>query len=154
MLLKRWHDRTFYVGGEPLTLKLKALSFGGSADFLRKLMAASKAAEEAKKDPANLETMFTTIDAAWAKDVFTKSVRLSGSLEVDEGVTITTGAELFEEATPGLVIAVLFQLQKLALVTEAEGKASSSPSTSEPAGTSDAGGSPATSTVPADGPTP
>jgi hypothetical protein len=152
-MLKRWHEKTFHQAGDPLALKLKALSFLEGPDFLRRMMGVARAAAAAQKD-GGIESIFTALDPEWVKGVFTKSVRPVSPIETEEGGKIETGEALFEVVSPGIAVAILFELQKLAMLTEAEGKASSSPSTSEPAGMSGAGGSPATSTGSGDGPTP
>lgn len=153
MLLKRWHEKTFHQGGQPLALKLKALSFSESPEFLRKLMAVSRAAQAAQKD-GSVESIFTALDPEWVKAVFTKWVRPTAPIELEDGGKVETGEALFDVVSPGVAAAVLFEIQKLAMLTEAEGKGSSSPSTSEPAGMSGAGASPATSIESGDGPTP
>jgi hypothetical protein len=153
-MLKRWHEKTFHQAGQPLAVKLKALSFSEGPEYLRKMMAVSRAAQAAQKDAASVESIFTALDPEWVKSVFTRWVRPVAPIEIEEGAAIETGEALFEVVSPGIAVAVLFEIQKLAMLTEAEGKASSSPSTSEPAGMSGAGGSPATSTGSGDGPTP
>ena len=152
-MLKRWHEKTFHQAGDPLALKLKALSFAEGPEFLRKMMAVSRAAQAAQKD-GGVESIFTALDSEWVKSVFVKSVRPVAPIETEEGGKIETGEALYEVVSPGIAVAILFELQKLSMMTEAEGKASSSPSTSEPAGMSGAGDSPATSTGSGDGPTP
>jgi len=152
-MLKRWHEKTFHQAGDALALKLKALSFAEGPEFLRKMMAVSRAAQAAQKD-GGVESIFTALDPEWVKSVFVKSVRPVAAIEIEEGGKIETGEALYEVVSPGIAVAILFELQKLAMLTEAEGKASSSPSTSEPAGMSGAGDSPATSTGSGDGPTP
>ena len=153
-MLKLWYEETFYQAGQPLALKLKAPLFSDGPEFLRKMTAVSRAVGVARNDPESSDSIFTALDPEWVKGLFAKWVRPVAPIEVEGEAAIESGEGLFGVVSSGVVVQVLFKLQKLALLTEAEGKASSSPSTSEPAGTSGAGGSPATSTENGDGPTP
>ena len=147
MLLKRWHESEFHLAEQPIRLKLKALSFEEAPPFLRKM----KEHGDKARDDGNSEDIFTTLDVAFVLDCFERYVKPVGELEDEEKGKIASGRDVFAIANPGLVVSVLARLERLAILTAPAGKASSSPSTSEPAG-SDASDSPAMSTEPADGP--
>lgn len=168
-LLKRWEEHTFHLLGQEIRLKVKAPHFSEEGQFNRNLMAwgrtaaKAKAAFEAAKEGGTVpaaedsDALFGSIDPEWAAGVFEKCVRPTEPIGLDgeDGAPpITTGRELFDVANGALVMEVLGKVGELSRLGAAEGKASSSPSTSEPAGTSDGGDSPATSIEPADGPTP
>lgn len=148
-LLKRWHESEFFLAGQPLRLRLKALSFEEAPPFLRKMQEhGAKARTDEGAD------VFETLGADFVRDTFERYVKPAEELQDEEGGKITSGRDVFSIANPGLAVAVLARLERLAVLTQPEGKASSSPSTSGPAGMKDDGASPATSTGPADGLTP
>ncbi len=162
-LLKRWEEGTFDLLGQKIRLKVKAPLFDEAPDFLRKMMVFGRAgfkaqhaeAGDVEAQASGADSMFASLDPKWVRDVFTKCVRPSEAILVDDepdAKPIQTGADVYEIANASLVLDVLAKVQELVMLGAAEGKASSSPSTSAAGtGTTDAGGSPVTSTEPGDG---
>ncbi len=146
-MFTRWPGFTVYLAGQPIPLRLKALHFSESADFIRKVEEHNRRTLEGKADFA--ESFPVEDIKVW----FSRWVRVEGKVLVDEQ-EITTGEQLYEVATFGVVHAVIGQLYDFARLSTAAGKASSSPSTSGPARETSGGDSPASSTEPGDGPTP
>jgi hypothetical protein len=138
-VLKTWIEKTFHFAEQPLELKLKVLSYAEAPPFLKQMDVFRK---------GSYDEAFEKLDSAFAGEVFKKWVRLQSPVELDDGGRIETGQALFQIANPGLVWDVLGELYKLASLTVAEGKASSSPSTSSAETVSGvaASDSPATST--------
>jgi hypothetical protein len=168
-LLKRWEEHTFHLLGQPIQLKVKAPHFAEEGEFNKRLMAwgrtatkardAFKAAKDGGTVPSSedADALFSSIDPQWAEGVFEKCVRVVDPIQLEDepdASPITTGKDLFEVANGALVMEVLSKVGEQARLGVAEGKASSSPSTSGLAGMSDAGASPATSIESGDGPTP
>jgi len=165
-LLKRWEEGTFDLLGQQIRLKVKAPLFDEAPDFLRKMTAFGRTAgkaqlamtEGAEALANGADNMFAALDAKWVRDVFTKCVRLAEAIliEDEEGAKpIQTGADLYEIANAALVLQVLAAVQRLVMLGADEGKAFSSPSTSDAGtGMTDAGVSPATNTGPGDGTAP
>ncbi len=165
-LLKRWEESDFELLGQRIRLKVKAPLFDEAPEFLRKMTAFGRSAVKARDATAGdveaqasgADSMFASLDAKWVQDVFTKCVRPSEPILVEDepdAKPIQTGADLYEVANAALVLQVLAKVQELVMLGAAEGKASSSPSTSAAGtGMTDAGGSPATSTEPGDGTAP
>lgn len=147
-LLKRWHESEFFLAGQPLRLKLKALSFAEAPAFLRTM---SDYAKKRNADPST--DLFEALSADFVRESFEAYVKpADADLTDEDGGRIESGRDVFKIANPGLAVAVLARLEDLSILTAVTGKDSSSPSTSEPAGTPSASDSPATSTEPADGP--
>jgi hypothetical protein len=164
-LLKRWEAATFHLFGQEIRAEVKAPSFADEPEFNRRMLAFAGKAKGARAALAALqsgaevpeesyEALFNAIDPAWAGDVFAKCFRLREpvQLEGEEGAPIATGAGLFEVANGPFVMEVLNKVAEMSRLGAAEGKASSSPSTSEPAGKIVDGASPAMSTGNGDGP--
>lgn len=111
-----------------------------------KMLAVSRQAEAAERFCEAIPTDFMT----W---VWRDCVRSVGGI-ADEDGPVTTGERLAELADQRMVLWLLIRLQSHAALTSHEGKASSSPSTSDSEGQTPNGGngaSPATSTRPVDG---
>jgi len=145
--LVMWIEKTFYLAEQPLVLKLKIPSFVDSPEFAQRM--------EKVKTMGPEGDIFALLSGEWCEGVFSKWVRPKSPIETEDG-TITTGKELFGIVNVGLVFDVLAELRRLVALTEAEGKASASPST-PPVGAaraSDGSSSPAPSTGPVAGPTP
>ncbi len=129
-VLKQWSDQKFKVWGEDLVLRLKALSSVESPDLLTNVDRVGAVARGEVKG----QTLYKGhLGEDWVKKAFEDYVRpvdveVEG-MERGEQKKITSGAELFEIATPGLVMNVLLRLQELAVLTEEQGKDSGSPST-------------------------
>jgi hypothetical protein len=168
-LLKRWEEHTFHLLGQPIRLKVKAPHFSEEGEFNKRLMAWGRTAAKAREafkiakeggtvpSTEDADALFSSLDPTWAAGVFESCVRVVEPIQLEDepdAPPITTGKELFEIANGALVMEVLGKVGEQARLGLPAGKASSSPSTSEPAGVSDAGASPATSTESADGPTP
>jgi hypothetical protein len=164
-LLKRWEDATVHLFGQEIRIRVKAPSFSAEPEFNRRMVEFGMKAKPARAALAALasgeelpagtyEALFDTIDQKWAASIFEGCVRVPEpiSLEGEEEAPITDGAGLFAVANGALVMEVLNKVSEMSRLGAAEGKASSSPSTSGPAGKTDAGASPAMSTVTADGP--
>jgi len=163
-LLKRWEAATFHLFGHEIRAEVKAPSFSDEPEFNRRMMgigakaaparAALAAIESGQEVPAEVyEALFSAADPKWSAEVFAKCVRVPDpiTLEGEEGEPITSGAGLFEIANGALVMEVLNKVSEMSRLGAAEGKASSSPSTSGPAGTTSDGGSPVTRTETVDG---
>jgi hypothetical protein len=163
-LLKRWEESTFELLGQSIRLKVKAPLFDEAPEFLRKMIAFGRAgvkastAEGVDAQASGADSMFASLDAKWVRSVFAGCIRPSEPILVEDepdAKPIQTGAELYEIANAALVLQVLAKVQELVMLGAAEGKASSSPSTSAVGtGMMDAGGSPVTSTGPEDGTAP
>ncbi len=162
-LLKRWEEGTFDLLGQKIRLKIKAPLFDEAPDFLRKMTVFGRAglkaqqAEGVDAQASGADSMFASLDPKWVKDVFAKCVRPSEPILIDDepdAKPIQTGADVYEIANAALVLDVLAKVQELVMLGAAEGKASSSPSTSAAGtGTTVDGGSPVTNIEPEDGPT-
>lgn len=114
-------------------------------DELRELMPDPVASreQEAEQEAAFAEYM-DSLDAEWLAGVFARYVNNVAGLEID-GEPVRTGEALLAVADGPLIFFVIETVRELAGLSESEKKASSSPSTSEPAAGMDAGESPATS---------
>lgn len=162
-MLKRWEERTFYLLGQEIRLKIKAPSFDEAPAFMKKMAEFGVAAKEGKAayDAGNAAAgadLFSLIDPAFARGLFEKNVKPVAETfaEDDDGEpkAIVTGLDVYGIANSVLVLSVLSAVQSLAVLSEPEGKGSGSPSTSAP-GTGPgtiAGISPVMSIAPADGP--
>ncbi len=163
-LLKRWEAATFYLFGQEIRVEVKAPSFADEPEFNRRMMQFGAKAAPAKEalialkegrelSPEVYETLFSAVDPKWAATIFEKCLRLPEpvTLEGEDGTPITTGTGLLEIANGSFVMDVLNKVAERARLGAAEGKASSSPSTSGPAGTTSDGGSPVTRTETVDG---
>lgn len=157
-ILKRWERRTFLIGDLEIAVKLKCLRDKESPEFLEELNKLSGAAL-AKDELGNPDIAgylrARKVGGSFVKDTFTKFVKdpvavgAEGDEEVldEDGKRIDTGAHLYEEASPGLVNAVLFALQELCTLGGPQGKGSASGSTSaSPESKAPDSSSPATST--------
>jgi hypothetical protein len=144
-LLKTWLPVTVYLAGQPIALKLKAIPFGEFSEFYRRIDAYNRLALEGKA-----LDVFEAFTPTELRDWFGRWVRIDGDLEFD-GERIITGDDLLRIATLGIVREVIGKLLDFGRLSEAEGKGSSSPSTSEPARATSDGDSPATSIESADG---
>jgi hypothetical protein len=147
-LLKTWLPVTVYLAGQPIPIKLRALRFGEAAEFTRQVEAHNRQVLDGKGD------LWETFKPDEIRQLFARNVRLPSPVPVEDGEPIATGEQLFDVATLGVVRAVIGKLYDFSRLSDPEGKASSSPSTSGPARVADAGGSPATSTEPGDGTAP
>lgn len=153
-IIARWHDRDFILAGQPLKLKLKAVSHEEAPEFLKAMIAFANESKKARIDGV-ISDPFAHLDPKFAGECFQKWVRPAEEIEDEDGRQITTGLDVYGLVNSGVAFAVLIELQNLAILTATEGKASSSPSTSAAGtGTTDAGGSPVTSTGPGDGTAP
>jgi hypothetical protein len=163
-LLKRWEAATFHLLGQEIRLEVRAPHFSEEGEFNRRMMAVglkarpAQAALEALRAgqeiaPDALDALFASVDPKWAAGIFAKYVRLPEPVVFDGEEPVTTGAALFDVANGALVQEVLQKVGEMSRLGAAEGKVSSSPSTSGPAGTMADGASPVTSTGSADGPT-
>jgi len=163
-LLKRWEAATFHLFGHEIRAEVKAPSFADEPEFNRNMVSFGMKAKPARAVLAAMATgeeipaeayegLFNTIDPKWAGSIFAKCIRLPEPimLEGEDGSPITTGAGLFEIANGTLVMEVLNKVAEMSRLGAAEGKASSSPSTSGPAGTTSDGDSPAKLTETVDG---
>jgi hypothetical protein len=112
-----------------------------------------KEAQEMQRRDADAQGAFFE---AFPEDVlrrtFERGVR-KVSMTVD-GRAITDSREMYENADEGLTIAVINKLERMCSLSESEGKASSSLSTSDAAPTAGNGDSPANSTESEGGPKP
>ncbi len=163
-LLKPWEERTFPFLGQEIRLKIKAPSYDEAPDFLKRMAEYGMAAVEAKKarvagDPTAGVGLFSHFDPAFVKATFEKCVKPAADQFVEgsdgESKPLVTGLDVYQIANSVLVLSVLNDVQSRAMLSDAEGKGSSSPSTSGVGtgeGVPDAGDSPATFTVTADGP--
>lgn len=162
-LLKRWEESTFDLLGQTIRLKIKAPLFDEAPDFLRMMTAFGRSAvraqgtaeDDLEGKASGVDSMFGSLDPKWVRGVFSTCVRPAEPILVEDEPDekpIQTGADLYEVANAALVLQVLAKVQDLVMLGAAEGKASSSPSTSAAGtGMTDDGGSPATITGPADG---
>ncbi len=155
-IIARWHEREFFLAGQPLKLKLKALSHEEAPEFIKRMMGFIGEARKARdaNNVGSLYDPFASLDPEFARACFEKWVRPAEQLEDEDHVAITTGLDVYGLANSGMALSVLTALQEYAVLTEKEGKAFSSPSTSGAGtGTTGAGSSPAISTGPEGGPT-
>lgn len=141
---------TFHMAGRPLVLRLTVPSHQDAGPFLAavgKMRAAAAA--------GNFGEMHEALTPAFVADVFARWVAPAEPIRTKRGGTITTGAELYAIASPGLVMAVVGKLMNLASLTGADAKASGSPSTSDSVASGPASSdSPAPTTEPEGGPSP
>lgn len=152
-LFSRWQEHVFTIAGQDVRLSLKAISPLESVAFMATMARVRKHyfAEATEADAAELDKI---LYPDFARETFERFVKPAEALEDDEG-PITTGGDVFARiASPGLIIRVLFELEKKAVVTGDLGKDSSSPSTSPVVAGTDASASAATSTGPEAGTTP
>lgn len=123
----------------------------GKADDLTPAQMAQQAAALAGKSAA-LREAFSKMDPELIADVFEHKVRNVQELETEDG-PVTTGKELLDVVDQTILMWVLTSLVSANQLSDQEGKASGSPSTSSSSAT-ESSGSPAVSTAPADGATP
>jgi hypothetical protein len=146
-VIKRWHRESFSLAGQPVALKIKAASFDESPALLRQMEELGKSAIS-----GDMAAVFSEQNAAFAADTFGRFVRPDEPLEDEDGKPIESGADLYPMGNPGFVLEVLRAVQRYAMLTAQEGKASSSPSmsSSETASSpaSSDGGAPATESAP------
>ncbi len=149
---KRWLPVTYQVGdsGEAITMEIRRLRYPESSPFnlsLAKAWAAfgNTTKESSRADQALAQQRFyESLPLDKVEEAFRDWVRNVGGIEDDDG-EITTGERLYEVADENLVLFVLSAIRANSTLSAEEGKASASPSTSEPelARETDGGVSPA-----------
>ena len=158
---EEWEEGTFFCRGQKLRLKVKVPLFDEAPEFLRQMNSFGRASDRAndslksgREIPAeDADSVFSAIDPKWARGVFAKCVLPAEPIVVQsrgaDAKPIQTGEEVYEIANTPLVLQVLMRIHSMGMMGEVEGKASSSPSTSDAGtGKADGGDSLATSIGP------
>lgn len=164
-ILKRWHPMQVVLLGEPVAIEVKALQQREVGAFLNGMAGVAKALQAGRPDDggepdveALVREMGVTLTGPFVEDVFDRFVRVAEAepVAIEGEAPIASGLDVLREAGFEAITSVLYRIQGLAQMSATEGKALPSPSTSPQDATAapDAGGSPATSTVPEAGPTP
>ncbi len=157
---KRWWPQKFlHPAGELITFEGRRMPYGESVQFLAETQAAADMLSELIVEPGadgeaskarlvppngedtgawNLRYYSKLPSAERVTEILTRNVRNVEGLEED-GVAITTGAQLAEVADHILIGHIMIALRRLVMLTVDEGKDSGSPSTSSPEGTTSAG---------------
>jgi len=149
---KRWLPVTYRVGdtGEAITMEIRRLKYPESSPFNLALAKAWAAFGDTSKESTRAEQalaqqrFYESLPLDRVEEAFRSWVRNVGGIEGDDG-PITTGEQLYEIADENLVLFVLSSIRAHSTLSAEEGKASASPSTSEPelVRETDAGESPA-----------
>lgn len=162
MKIKKWQRVTHE--GMGISLEIGRLSYSQkpqlavmAADVLGPLLAVGggggdEAGFTLAQKSAALREAFSKLDAELIGDVFEHKVRDVQGVETEDG-PVTTGKELLELADQTILMWVLTSLVNANQLSDQEGKASGSPSTSNTEATPSSI-SPAANTVPGDGATP
>jgi hypothetical protein len=135
-IIKRWHSRVFYLADEPLKVKLKSLQKNEAPAFLKGISALNNSngtAGAAAQDEGKLDLLadqLASLDCDFVRKCFRDYLKPDEPMQNEAGEVITTGEQLYDEATPGFLLGVLFELQHLCVLTVQEGKGSRSRSTS------------------------
>jgi hypothetical protein len=143
-VLKRWAKATFTEDDVQFSCKVKCLNFREAPKFLaamvrfgdkrQELLSKHKGQldEDGNEKPVSfnaddVEALYALIPDDFAGKIFAECVKDIEDLQDEDGTAITSGAQLYEIARAGLVMAVLTEIQLHAAgVSVKEGKDSSS----------------------------
>lgn len=162
-LLKLREEKAFPFLGQEIRLQFRAPTYDDAPAFLKRMNEYGMAAKRAKEardagDRTAGADLFSLLEPEFVRKTFEACVKPAPDqfVEADDGgpKPLVTGLDVYEIANSVLVLAVMNEIQSRAVLSLAEGKASSSPSTSGAGAgmaTPDSGGSPANSIEPEDG---
>ncbi len=123
--LRRWHPRTFYFYGEEIELEIKALERHEAPDFVKRMGRLGEAWQKAvAADGNDSPELIKLLEDPEVEGAFQRFVRIAPGQEVNWEGERADALTLYREGNPFFIMAVMTAIQRLAMLSVSEGKAS------------------------------